>query len=91
MAVGLFDVGKRRVGLAKQVDMHPHEGLIDDMQPAFGQQRMHVGDAAVGRVLNGDHAKVGLAVADGLDRGLKSAAGQRRQSPGRASTQASCP
>jgi hypothetical protein len=43
-----FDRRQRCAGQGQQVDMHPHEGFIDDMQPRAGQQRMDVGNPAVG-------------------------------------------
>ena len=46
------------LGYAKQIDVNPHEGLVDDMQAAFGQKPMDIGHAAVDRVLHRQHRKV---------------------------------
>jgi hypothetical protein len=48
MTMCLFDIFQHCLGGAQQVDMHSHESLIDNMQPAFGQKRMHVRYPPVG-------------------------------------------
>jgi hypothetical protein len=57
--------------------MHPHEGLVHDMQAGFGQQAVNVGHAPVGRVLHRKHRLIGLAARHGLDHRLEGGAGQR--------------
>ena len=57
--------------------MHADEGFVDDVQPAFGQQTMDVGNAPVGRVFDGQHGDLGLSLSHSLDRVLESRAGQR--------------
>jgi len=47
----------------QQVVVHALEVLADDVQPRMRHQVVHVGDAARDRVLERDHAKLGLAVA----------------------------
>lgn len=57
--------------------MDPHEGLVDDVQPAFGQEVVHVGHPAIGRILDGDHAKLGLTGPHGVNGILEGGAGHR--------------
>ena len=76
MPVRLGHAVDARAGHAQQVDMHPHEHLVDDMQAAARQQRMDVRDPAVGAVLDRDHAQVGRARADRVDRILERGTGQ---------------
>jgi hypothetical protein len=66
-----------RTGQRHQRDPHPDKGLVDDVQPAFGQQAMDVGHAPIGRVLDRQHGQFGLAVAHRVDHLLEGAAGQR--------------
>ena len=58
----------RRPGRRQQVDVDAHEGLVDDVEAALGQELVDVGHAAVGGVLDRDHAELGAALADRLDR-----------------------
>ena len=51
------DVLDPRAGHGEQVDVHPHEGLGDDVQPRVGQQPVDVGDPPVGGVLNRQHGE----------------------------------
>ena len=61
----------------QQVDMHPHEGFLDDMQPGLRQHRVDVGDPAIGRVLDRQHRQIGGAGFHRIDRVFEGAAGQR--------------
>jgi hypothetical protein len=77
MAERLFHTSQLRALLGQKVDMDPHEGLINDMQSAFGQQRMHIRHPPIGGVFDSDHPKLGIAFAHGLDRGGEGGAGER--------------
>ena len=57
--------------------MHPHERLVHDMQPAFGQQAVNIGYPAIGGVFHRQHGNVGVFVAHCRDHILETAAGQR--------------
>ena len=52
--------------------------LADDMQPAFRQQEVDIGDPAVLRILDRDDRPVGAPFADRVDRVLETEAGQRQ-------------
>jgi ribosome-associated heat shock protein Hsp15 len=53
-----FNIRNLRALDHQKVDMHPDETFINDEQPALRQQRMHIGNAPVGRIFDGQHAKV---------------------------------
>ena len=46
---------------AEQLVAHRHEMLGDDVQPGVRHQMMDVGDAAGDRILDRDHAEIGVA------------------------------
>ncbi len=73
--VGRADVRELRPAHAEQVDVHPHEGLAHDVEPAFGQQPVDVGDPPVGRVLDRQHRQIRRTRAHCLDHVLERAAG----------------
>jgi hypothetical protein len=60
-----------------QLMMHRQEPLADDEEAGLRQEMMNVGDAAGDRILDRDHAEVGLARGDRGQRVLESRAGQR--------------
>ena len=64
---------------AKQLVVHPHELLADDVQPAARQQVVHVGDPAGDRVVDRDHGVARLPLAHGRERILERVAGQGDQ------------
>ena len=53
--------------------------LSDNVQTGFGEQEVNVRDAAVQAVFDRDDRAVDAAVAHGIDRVLKSIAGQRQR------------
>ena len=62
-------------GHAHQRDPHPHEKLVEDVQPRLGQQAVDVGDPAIGRVFDRQHREIGIAAAHRLDHLLEGGAG----------------
>ncbi len=56
--------------------MNPHKGLVNDMQPAMGQQPVAIGYPPIGGVLNREHRLIGSPRAHRLDHILKCAAGK---------------
>jgi hypothetical protein len=79
-----LDVAFDRLDLAELGPAHAHQlmadrqkPLADDVQIRSRQQVMDVGDAAGDRVLDRDHAEIGLAGGDRRQRVLEGRAGQR--------------
>ena len=72
-----FHLIQPRSGQGQQVDVNPHEGFADNVQPAFGQQVVNIRHPAIGRVLDRQHRKIGFAFAHSLDRIFKGAARKR--------------
>ena len=64
MRTHVFDVCQSHTGPGHQRDAHPHKGLPNDMQPAFGQQAVHVGHAAIGGILHRQHRQIGAPLFD---------------------------
>ena len=62
---------------AQKVDVDPHEGLVDDMQPGMGQQGMDIGHPAIGRIFDRQHAQIDLARAGQVDHVFEGRAGHR--------------
>ena len=63
--------------IAEQLVLHRHEMLGDDVQLRIRHQMMDVGDAAGDRVLDRDHAEIGVARAQRRERVLEGGAGHR--------------
>ena len=68
VALHLLDRFQRGAAHAKQLVVHPHELLADDVQPAARQQVVHVGDPAGDRVVDRDHGVARLPLAHGARR-----------------------
>ena len=77
MAHRVGDLRQFCAGHAKQVDVNAHESFVDDVQAGFGQQRVNIGNAAIGGVLHRQHGKGAIALSHKLYRVLKGAAGDR--------------
>ena len=54
-----FNVFQSHTGQRQKIDAHPNEDLIIDEQPAFWQQSMHIGHAAIGGVFHWQHREFG--------------------------------
>ena len=83
MAHRAFDIVEPGSRHRQQVDVDAHESFVDDVKPAFGQQMVDVGDAAVGRVLDRQHGVVDIAAPAKLDRILERRARHRFHSGAR--------
>ncbi len=77
MALDGLDVGKFGAARRHQLVMDRQKPFADDEQAGLRQQMMDVGDAAGDRILDRDHAEVGLARGDRGQRVLEGRAGQR--------------
>ncbi len=64
MAMGFAHIGNFGTRHAKQVYMHPDEGLIHDMQARARQQGVHVGHPAISGILHRQHAQIDLSAPD---------------------------
>src|SRR4051794_2551767 len=76
MRVDAPDVADSGALRAEQAVFDALEVLADDVQPAAGQERVDVGDAAGQAVLAGQHGQLGLAAVHRLDGALEGRAGQ---------------
>ena len=76
VALDGLDAVAGRAFHGEQLVAHRHEVLGNDVQPALRHQVMDVGDAPRDRVLDRDHAEVGLAGCDRRERVLERRAGQ---------------
>ena len=56
--------------------MDPHERLVDDVQPAFGQQAVDICNPPICRVLDRQHSQIGRARGDGGKDVFEIGAGQ---------------
>jgi len=77
MAHGTLDPLKRGARQGEKIDMHPHEGFIDDMQSRFRQEAVDIRHPAVDRIFDRQHGQLGIALAHRLDRIFEGAAGHR--------------
>ena len=77
MALDGLDVGEFGAARRHQLMMDRLEPFADDEQAGLRQQMVDVGDAAGHRILDRDHAEIGLARADRGERVLEGRAGQR--------------
>ena len=77
VALHRLDVAELGAARRHQLVMDRQEILADDEQAGLRQQMMDVGDAAGHRILDRDHAEVGLARGDRGQRVLEGRAGQR--------------
>src|SRR5690606_5353062 len=70
---GLYrlDVLKARARHTKKRHLNPEIGLPYNMESAFGQQVVDIGDAPIERVFHRDHGKIGLARLHGIEGFLK--------------------
>ena len=75
MAMRLLHLCQSRALHAQKVHMHPDESLVHDMQARTRQQRMDIGDPAIGRILDRKHAEVDFAAGDLFHHFLESGAG----------------
>ena len=69
------DLIERGARYCQQVDVHAHKGFIDDMQARFRQQRMDIGNPAIGGILDRKHREIGRAGFDRVDGILEGPAG----------------
>ncbi len=76
VALDGLDVLERRALHREQLVAHRHEVLGDDVQPRMRHQVMDVGDPSRDRVLDRDHAEIGLAGRDRREGVLERRAGQ---------------
>ena len=83
-------VAERRALHRHQLVADRQEVLADDVQRRGRHQVVDVGDAAGDRVLDRDHAELGLARRDRREGVLEGGAGQGRRRPDRPSRQAMC-
>ena len=67
MAVGFGDVVQFRAGNAKEVDVDAHESLAHDVEAGLRQERVNVGDAAVGGIFHREQPEIDLAARDLVD------------------------
>ena len=74
--MGFLDILQRRTGHAKQVDVNPHESLINDPQPGMRQQPVNIRNPAICGVFHRKHRKFRFAGADSIYRILETTAGQ---------------
>jgi len=65
VALDRLDVRKRRSFDGQQLMPHRHEVLAHDVQARMRHEMMDVGDAAGDRVLDRDHADIGVTGRDG--------------------------
>ena len=72
-----LDVGEFGAARRHQLMADRQEPFADDEQAGLRQQMMDVGDAAGDRILDRDHAEIGLARGDRGQRVLEGRAGQR--------------
>ena len=77
VAQGAFDL--RPFAQTEQAMLDPDKMFIDDLQPRFRQQEMHIGDAAVERVFDGDDGACHRAGLHRLQRILERQARQHRR------------
>ena len=75
VALDGLDVGELGAARRHQLMMDRQETFADDEQAGLRQQMMDVGDAAGDRILDRDHAEIGLARGD---RGQRVLEGRRR-------------
>ena len=60
----------------EEVDVHAHEGFIDDLQSAFRQKTVDIGNSTINSVFHRQHRQIRLARLHRRDHILKGAAGQ---------------
>ncbi len=77
MRANLRQALERRLGQAEQLVPDRHETLAYNVEPAFGDDVMHVGDAAKDGILDRDHRIARLAFAYRGKCVLKACTGQR--------------
>ena len=77
VALDRLDVGELRALQRHQLMADRQEPFADDVEPGGGQEMMDIGDAAGDRVLDRDHAEIGLAGGDRGERVLEGRAGHR--------------
>jgi len=75
MALNRLDVLECRALHRQQLVTYRHEMLGDDMQPGSGHQMMDVGDPAGDRILDRNHAEIGVARGEGKKTLLECSAG----------------
>ena len=77
VALDGLDVGELGAARRHQLVTDRQKPFADDEQAGMRQQMMDVGDAAGDRILDRDHAEIGLARGDRGQRVLEGRAGQR--------------
>ena len=77
MGMDIGDLVERHTRLRHQRDAHAHEGFVDDVEAAIGDQAVIVGHPAIGRVFDRQHGEVVFAALHRFDSLLERLAGDR--------------